>query len=170
MLASPSHIHRNLRNAFRSASVRERREGLAWYRKARREAEALAAKYGEPAVLVVWLIASLSPKSSWSRNLKDAEHYLQTGIYPGMKPVSGGRKVGAFFHSIFRGGRTESVCVDRHIASAAAGRKLSERELKRFFDSPRRKDRIEKAIRTIAKEEGLWPAQVQAIIWVWWKG
>jgi hypothetical protein len=114
---------------------------------------------------VCFLMASFSAQQSWERTLLLVEEYLNNGTKTWIQ-AKGGPKVMAFYESIRTGGDTDAVCCDRHMACAAAGRKLTKQELKRFFDSPGRRKLIEGQVRKLALDMKIKPARMQAILWV----
>lgn len=67
-------ISARLRAWLRSASDRQRAEGLAWYPMAQEIAANIAARVGISRHAAASTIAALSPRNRWIRNLDDAEN------------------------------------------------------------------------------------------------
>jgi len=67
-------IAARLRSWLRVATDRQRAEGLAWYPMAQEFAANLAARVGITRHAAANVIAALSPRNRWERNLMDAEH------------------------------------------------------------------------------------------------
>ena len=159
-------MSRNLRKLLKETTPEEWIEGENWYAKALDLAIGMTSPDNHDDVC--FLIASLSTQQSWERTLALVEEHLR-GEKPKWIQATGGPKVMAFYESIKSGGKTKEVCLDRHMACAAAGRKLTKLELKRFFDSPRRQRLVAGQVRRLALENDLYPAQMQAILWVTWR-
>lgn len=66
-------IAARLRSWLRVATARQRAEGLAWYPMAQEFAAKLAARAGITRHAAANVIAALSPRNRWERNLMDAE-------------------------------------------------------------------------------------------------
>ncbi len=167
MLRSASHVSRNLRNLLKETTIEEWVEGCEWYPKAYQIAKELSG-LGLDIDSICFLMASLSPRQSWDRTLYMVKEHL-AGNAPKWIAAKGGDKVMAFYESIRLAGRSDEVCLDRHMASAAAGRKLSEKELSQFFGSPKRKKLVAEQVRRLAKEKKVYAAEMQAILWVTWR-
>ena len=67
---------RNIKAIHELASVEEIANGMAWYGVANCVAITLAEQYGIPANQAVGVIAALSPRNKWARNLVDAEQLI----------------------------------------------------------------------------------------------
>lgn len=167
MLRSPSHVSRNLRKLLKETTKAEWAEGFFWYQNAYIFAETLAT--GTFSVeQAARLLASLSTQQSWDRTQAMARDFM-AGRDVSWKAHPTGPKVESFYQSIRYAGKTAAVCCDRHMACAAAGRKLTKVELHRFFRSPRRRNLIIRQVRRLADEYKVTPAQMQAILWVTWR-
>lgn len=164
------------------ATPRQLEEGLRWFEEANRIALGLARLASKPLFSVAGVIASLSPASSWERNLEEA-HALLLGqpinhaTYPanvlkarkilaGESPeqVLNGKKVMAFYKLIANPADGYSVCVDRHAVRACTLRRWTgDKEHAAFLRS--QYDRCADAYRSVAEMEGVLPHQLQATVW-----
>ena len=70
-------IAARLRSWLRVATDRQRAEGLAWYPMARNFAAEIAARVGISRHTAASVIAALSPRNRWERNLLDAEYLAE---------------------------------------------------------------------------------------------
>jgi hypothetical protein len=166
------------------ASPEDAIAGNQWYEGAHSEAVRIAALSGFSVSQASGIIAALSPMKAWADNLKLAERVAlgdfsgHTGvqldkcraIIEGRPPeqVLGGRKTIAFYWSILNSGKCDHVTVDRHIISAAFGRKLTDRELATTHRPRTQYTQIERTVQSIASDRGAFAAQVQATIWTTW--
>jgi len=67
----------NILEVFGQATTQEVAEGVAWYRVAKREAASLAKENGVALATAAGVIAALSPRNKWDRNLTDAASMLK---------------------------------------------------------------------------------------------
>lgn len=63
---------RNILKVYRRASAQDMLDGIEWYARAGREADAIAANAGLPVKTVIGVMAALSPNNNWTRNVKNA--------------------------------------------------------------------------------------------------
>lgn len=147
-------------------------EGLCWYANAHRIAAVIA---DGDALAGSGVLASLSPMTSWPRNiilarmvwtLGDCPHTMRCRIMAkairlGAPPlcVLCGPKVRAFHTCIVSGGDTDAVCVDRHAFDAAMGRRM--RRSPRASEYPA----VAEAYRSAASTLSVPPPVVQATVW-----
>jgi hypothetical protein len=92
-LALPSSLstltlgQRNILAMYLRASIAERMDGSLWYARARGICSALAVSLGVSTEIVAGVVALLSPRNAWHRNITDAEslitHYISGGTGPG---------------------------------------------------------------------------------------
>ncbi len=169
---------------YRAATAEQAEAGLRWYVAAHDAAAELDPGNTRRAAGV---IAALSPRTSWERNLLLARNAYERGeatgalgrscraanaILAGGEPldVLSGQKVRAFFQLIADPTDNQTVCVDRHAVRVALGYDLSDRELSaihlernglygRFVDTYRR----------AADKLSVLPWQAQAVTWVTWR-
>jgi len=174
----------NILAVYHAASAEHVAQGLAWYDDAHTLAREL-----DPAdpSRAAGVIAALSPRESWTRNVYLATLLFERGgdlhegtltgnlrkareIYAGAAPldVLRGDKVRAFYALINNPADAESVCVDRHAFDVAVGRKTDDRA-RQALGRKGAYDRFARAYRRAAEVLGVTPAQVQAVTWVAWR-
>mgnify|MGYP003630218260 CR=1 FL=1 len=68
----------NIRRVFNQATQEEVGHGLTWYKEAHAACQAMADAYELPIVIVIGVVAALSPTNRWERNLIDADNMLAT--------------------------------------------------------------------------------------------
>jgi hypothetical protein len=105
-------------------------------------------------------------RGTFAPALKKAEAIWNKQLDPDLVLV--GLKERAFYYGIVNRGRTMVVCVDRHAASVAYGRRVNQAEAKINKTEYRT---IAQAYRLAAQELDCdWmPAQLQAVTWVQWR-
>ena len=179
--ASREHVDAILA-AYRASSSLERELGASWYGDARETAHRLAAEYGATLDTAAGIIAALSPRQTWSGNVRAAETLLAAyalglelpavglrrnaakawRIAAGEDPdaVLSGPKVRSFFRNIL--GDPDAVTVDTWAARVAG-------ETRATF-TPAQYGRLAAAYRAAAAALGLAPAIVQATTWIHVRG
>lgn len=80
-------VARRLRAHYDRSSAAERLAGRCWYADARAVAELLADAYGTTVAQAAYVLAALSPNTSWSANIRAAEHACE-GYRDGTDPDS----------------------------------------------------------------------------------
>ena len=70
----------NIKAVFQLATVQEQLIGSAWYADARQAALIISEAYDVPATAVIGVIAALSPRNRWERNLIDAENLIEAYV------------------------------------------------------------------------------------------
>lgn len=173
-------LTRRVLDTFNAANVDEIREGLNWYQNAHRLACELDPTNPSRAAGV---IAALSPITSWERNVHLARKtYADGGLFAGTLTrswrsanmiltgtdpldVLNGPKVRAFY-SLIADPNSTAVCIDRHAASIAMGKRLTDNELNSVG---RNYLRYVRCYVRAAKELCILPSQVQAVTWVHWR-
>lgn len=176
----------HIRTWYRQSTRLEFDEGRAWYDDAYKVCVNIASDYNMGIDTVVGVLAALSPRNHWERNVADCEAlckwYRTTmggirgespkvatfdcnkrtalRILDGVRPLDAlhGRKVRSFYLCIT--GDPEEVCVDTWAIRAATNGKVSAVA----NDGQYRK--VQEAYRAVAKEFGLKPYELQAIVWV----
>lgn len=154
-------------------------EGTAWYDRASDTAAALAAGSGLPYARCAGVIAALSPRVSWSVNVRAAAAIVDAAAYGRAEPVVaglganrrkawriatgadpadvlGGDKVRAFYANIT--GDLSAVTVDVWAASAALGRPVGSIGHAMYA-------RIADAYRMAATLRAVSPRTMQAAVW-----
>ena len=77
---SKEDIEANIQRVFDKATPAMIAQGVEWYREARDLAEEMAnMEYVHSIEHAAWVIAAMSPRMFWSRNVKAALHYATTG-------------------------------------------------------------------------------------------
>jgi hypothetical protein len=150
------------------------KEGLYWYAEAYDKCEVLAKEYGLSLEQSIGIVAVLSPKCPWDKNIFNATVVI-TGsgtptalganikkanrILNGEPPLSvlSGNKVRSFYFNILRRGFDSNVTIDTHILRVI-GRPS-------FTPKPGVYNQIVEAFRTVGKWVGYSPAQVQSVVW-----
>lgn len=178
-------LTRRVLEVFNSASVSEIREGMAWYKNAHELATELDPENPSRAAGV---IAALSPITSWDRNVWLARMtYKHNGLFggtlqgswqsanrilTGTEPldVLNGPKVRAFY-TLIADPNSTAVCIDRHAASIAMGKRLNGHQLSSVSRNYLRYVRCyERAAKELSTETVvILPNQVQAVTWVHWR-
>lgn len=184
----PHRLRQRIAQAYRQRSPHDTHRGRHWYPAARRLVSRWARRYQLPRETVACVIAAISPQCDWPTNKR-----LARAILNGRDPASlsgalrvnlrkawgiratragldtlarwfpTGSKVQAFARNL-AGDDHQAITIDRHAASAAYGRPMYTLSL-----HPARYRVIAEAYRTVARELGVPPAQLQAIIWVSWR-
>jgi AcrR family transcriptional regulator len=152
-------------------------EGFAWYDEARRMISAIALATMHPEHRVAELIAVLSPRAKWSRNVRVAidmlndPHNRPSGVMQALfKQAQGvlfndttanGPKTREFANALK--GDYSAVPIDIHMMNAAGfnGRNAP---------TPYQRRACQFAIKALAVQYGIEPARMQAIIWVLVRG
>lgn len=147
-------------------------EGLYWYAEAYDKCEALAKKYSLSIEKTIAVVAVLSPKCPWERNLSNAEMVISgvgkpaslgsnvkkaQAILKGETIKLSGDKVRSFYSNILNRGYDSNVTIDTHIL----------RVVGRPTFTPKSSVYIQIAhlFQVVAHWVGYSPAQVQAAIW-----
>ena len=182
----------NLLNVLEQATSQEVIEGMGWYEQAHEMARTLADQYRLSLDVVAGVIAALSPRSRWERNVVDAERMIAayaSGRDPHAVPVGtfhrnkeraieilesgtrhgvlSGLKVCDFADSV-ENPTNGAVTVDSHAYNAWLG----ERAIRNGTGpriTPKRYRECAEAYKKVAKLYGIRPSQAQAIIWLAWK-
>lgn len=175
---------RRLARILDTASDGSWQEGTYWYAVAHAAAVDLAADYDVSVECAAGVIAALSPKLPWSRNVRVARQLFATGDCPALgknkakarRIVAGehpGRVLGGFkvrsFYACLICPAADAVAVDRHAVDAALGVRNSDASRQRILERSGGYQLVADAYRTVARRYGLAPAQAQAIIWLEWR-
>lgn len=164
-----------------AATAQDLADGLAWYDRARGEAERMSDTYGLPMRHCAGVIAALSPRCQWAANVRSAELMISASCAGDLEPVANGTldnrakawkiangadpdailsgpKVRAFYANIT--GDTEAVTIDVWCARAAEGRENPHAPKKRRYDV------LAESFRRVGRTRGMHPRDVQAAVWV----
>ena len=182
----------NLLTVLEQATPQEVIQGMGWYEQARAMARRLADRYGLSLDVVAGVIAALSPRSRWERNVVDAESLIAAytvGEDPMAVPVTtfhrnkecairvlevgtrhgvlSGFKVCSFADNI-ENPSGDPITVDSHSYNAWIGhRAISSGNGPRV--TPKRYLECAEGYSKVADLYGIRPSQAQAIIWLAWK-
>jgi len=174
------------------ASAAETAGGLSWYKEANRVAVTLADRYEIPEETAAGVIAALSPRNKWDRNLIDAENIIAAYVAGGAEACEG-VKVCTFgsnkqkaveiltwgageqvaleilsgpklreFYSCILG--RDDVCIDGHAYSIWFGDRVTLAKVPSIGKKLR--EEIKKDYLAVAKKNNLKGYEVQAITWV----
>ena len=187
----------NILNVYAMATEQENLDGLAWYAKAKEDAQAIADATELPLHIVVGVVSALSPTNNWNQNLKDAALFCATFVGGGYfeevkastyKPmwhkawsilVAGADGADAHDVAVLLNGPKitdffwcimgdESQCV---IDGHAWGIAYADRRVMQEVPNIGKKLRAElkAAYADAAKQSGITAYQMQAITWVAWR-
>lgn len=178
---------KNITATYRAALDSERVEGKSWYATAREVARTLDPANPSKAAAV---IAVLSPRLSWERNVQAAADVYQgrsprvmganaekaSRIMAGENPddVVSGPKVRAFWHAIVNPEDSRAIVIDRHAFDVAAGEVLDDEQRGRVLGRKGAYDDVcrlyVRATHILSREYGsLSAVEVQATTWVAWR-
>lgn len=143
------------------------------------------------------VLAALSPRMPWERNVEMAALALSLGRAVGVLSANAGKanaimalspllpptELRAAIHDILRGPKTRSffeccadpwgahgdVCIDRHAVCIAAGRYLREQRGAAILARVGAYARAQDCYREAAARVGIFPLQMQAITWLQWR-
>ena len=148
---------------YYSSSVQERIFGRSWYAQAKDIALALSEAYALDFDIACAVLAVLSPRNQWNRNVDDAialiKRYRTNQDYDSVKVCTfkankdkaililetrdiaqylKGLKVNAFYECIRQGGITnDAICIDGHAVSIALGEKISLKNIPGRYFNPK---------------------------------
>lgn len=173
----------NIVRTFRAANERQLAEGAAWYAEAHSAARALSPN---DITIGAGVIAALSPRMDWTRNLTLAIKAFADGVATGAMPantakadrimngesaldVLGGDKVRSFFGVIVDPTDAHAVVVDRHAFDVAVGKTHDDETRAPLLAKSWVYDMFADAYREAARILGYSPSQVQAVTWTVWR-
>lgn len=181
----------NIRRVLDMATMDHRKRGKSWYLTARVAAWQISQESGVPLMNVCAVMAALSPRNKWARNVLDTQtmcrlkDQFEMGKYGTFNTnrdkayallwakdkascltLLKGQKVTAFFENIYDPS-SHRVTVDVHMQMVAIGRYLPENERPALTDKMYRE--IESAIKKVAIDNGMMPYELQATAWLTWK-
>lgn len=174
------------------ASAGEQSEGLTWYQRANVAAVRLADQYEISIETAAGVIAALSPRNKWSRNLVDAENLIAAYVAAGPEACEeikvctfGANKKKAVDILIWSAGEEvakeilsgpkliefysciigqDDVCIDGHAYSIWFGDRVTLAKVPSIGKKLR--EEIKKDYLAVAKKNNLKGYEVQAITWV----
>jgi len=173
---------RNIERTVKAATPEQRKHGETWYQ----QANEMAHEIGKGDVQKgAGMIAALSPKSSWTENIRMARELSKTGTTRGY--ISGSelnraqriregeapesilpmdKKTGHFYKNIINPSDEKSVTVDRHAHDIAVGEVWGGRD--RGLEGGRYNTFVNAHVQA-AHRLGEVPSRVQATAWVRWR-
>lgn len=179
------------------ANTADRCEGMAWYGRAKDLAVAICRQYPVSLYQAVGVIAALSPRNKWERNVADAENLIRVFCDDAESVDSvkvctfGSNKAKAIailnlpegatgdeVRAILSGpklteffncimGENDDVCIDGHAYSVWAGDRITLANIPSIGIKLRKE--IKTAYREAAAEYGISAAQMQAVTWCAWR-
>ena len=185
----------NILSVYGKANRQELEQGRMWYKRAKRQCNALATEQGLPLRTVVGVVAATSPNLAWSRNVHTARQVVEAfnqgtppqliencSAYPANRrkayrviitpnrsdsiaKVLNGPKITAFFDNIMGG---DSVTIDGHARNIAYGERLALKD-KRLSIHKAEYDKLASAYRKAASLLGVKASVLQAITWTTWR-
>ena len=209
--------YRNILECYERADESSREEGRVWYLQARdiafdigencvqtycpygyTEEGQLAEnilEYHELVQLGAGIIASLSPQTSWDKNIEGALYFSKTLEKPKFTTDANYNKALNIFHSCTSGDFTDieiilgekayktrafynnicnpdgdyGVTIDRHAISIYLGKSCTKQQLSRGLDSKRTNDTIRNSYKKVADMLGIHYNILQATTWVQWR-
>jgi hypothetical protein len=165
-----------LRDLFREATNYDLHGGMTWYKDAHFRTKRLATALKIPHYKVIGVLSALSPRNKWDRNMVDTVNVLRKGkkakvatfsankekalrIIKAQSPneveqILNGRKTQSFYRNILMPTLPTTVTIDLW-----AYRSLGLEQVNKNYS------KAENAYKEVAKEIGILPHQLQAIIW-----
>jgi hypothetical protein len=167
---------------YRSATAKQIEEGHAWYPSAHQIARDQATEHLVTIEVSAGILAALSPRLSWGKNVMYAERMLSSlgtldhgalgrslahgrAIYNGADPldVLKGPKTRAFYLAILTGGESPDPVIDTHAWSMLTGQRGTNPPTdKQYRDGAR-------CMTNAAQRLGLNVHDVQATTWLTWR-
>lgn len=186
----------NIKAVYLLATTQEKVDGAKWYASANEIAMNLAVEYGLTLQTTAGVIAALSPRNKWSRNVIDAENLIETFVRDPESAVN--IKVCTFsknkekalnilkadqdfytenVRDILKGPKlieffncilhVEDVCIDGHAYCIFNGSRTSLKDVPSI--SVKLRKEIKSDFKKAAAKFKITPAEMQAITWVAWR-
>ena len=170
----------NILEVYNQASPLDIAEGLRWYTSAKRECSNLARRNGISLKQAIGIVAALSPRVNWGRNVVAAQnlirgiagegfgankvkaHKILEGSDP--KDILRGNKVTAFYSNISRPSTSQEVTIDRWAIRVTLGADHWSEKVN--TPTPKQYLQLGNEYREVAALVGLKPLELQAITWV----
>jgi hypothetical protein len=186
----------NIKAVYLLATTQEKIDGAKWYSSANEIAMNLAIEYGLTLQTTAGVIAALSPRNKWSRNVIDAENLIETFVRDpesavNVKTCTFGKnkekalnilKADQDFYTenvrdILKGPKlieffncilhVEDVCIDGHAYCIFNGSRTSLKDVPSIGVKLRKE--IKSDFKKAAAKFKISPAEMQAITWVTWR-
>ena len=186
----------NIKSVYQLATLTERQDGIAWYPNARQIARDLADRYGIHPAEAAGVIAALSPRNRWERNVEDADRLIAAFKAGGaeqamltkvctfganktksVRILTAGVLTDADVLAILSGPKLQEfysciqgindVCIDGHAFCIWAANRTGLADVPAIGVKLRRE--IKADYQSAADELGITPSACQAITWVTWR-
>lgn len=186
----------NIKAIYQLATLTERQDGIDWYPAAKAIAVKLAERYSIPAAQAVGVIAALSPRNRWERNVQDADAIISAYMVGGaeqamltkvctftsnkakaVKILESGLETMPTALDILSGPKLREfasciaglpdVCIDGHAFCIWAANRTGLKDVPAIGVKLRRE--IKADYQAAADELGITPSACQAITWVTWR-
>ena len=186
----------NIKAIYQLATLTEQQDGITWYPAAKQIAVNLATRHGIPANQAVGVIAALSPRNRWERNVEDADRLIAAFIVGGpeqamltkvctfgankakaIKILESGLETLPAILEILSGPKLREfasciaglpdVCIDGHAYCIWAANRTGLKDVPAIGVKLRRE--IKADYQAAADELGITPSACQAITWVTWR-
>ena len=187
---------RNIKAIFELAGAAENADGKAWYGVAKSIAIVLADQYGVTTAQAVGVLAALSPRNKWSRNVVDAEALISAYVAAGseqarltkcctfsankekaIKVLESGAETIPTILEILSGPKLREFasciaglpdcCIDGHAWCIWQGSRVTLADVPSIGVKLRREIKADYA--QAAADLGLSASELQAITWVTWR-
>ena len=187
---------RNIKAIYELASAAEIADGMAWYGTAKSIAVLLADQYDIPAAQAIGVLAALSPRNKWTRNVVDAESLISAYVAAGseqarltkvctfgankekgIKILESGLETLPTALDILSGPKLrefassiaglDDVCIDGHAWCIWQGSRVTLADVPKITTKAR--EQIKKDYRKAAADLGLKASEMQSICWVTWR-
>jgi hypothetical protein len=186
----------NIKAIFQLASAAEKADGMAWYGVAKSIAIVLADRYGVTTAQAVGVLAALSPRNKWARNVVDAELLIAAYVAAGseqarltkvctfgankekaIKVLESGAETIPTILEILSGPKLREFasciaglpdcCIDGHAWCIWQGSRVKLADVPSIGVKLRREIKADYA--RAAADLGVKPFELQAITWVTWR-
>ena len=186
----------NIKAIYQLATLTERQDGLSWYPAAKAIASDLADKYSIHPAEAAGVIAALSPRNRWERNVQDADSLIAAFVAGGaeqanltkvctfgankakaVRILSAGVLTDVDVLAILSGPKLrefyscirglDDVCIDGHAFCIWAANRTGLADVPAIGVKLRRE--IKADYRAAAEELGLTASALQAITWCTWR-
>ena len=186
----------NIKAVYQLATLTEQQDGITWYPAAKAIAVKLAERYSIPASQAVGVIAALSPRNRWERNVQDADSLIAAFQAGGaeqarltkvctfgankakaIKILESGAETLPTVLDILSGPKLREfasciagqpdVCIDGHAFCIWAANRTGLKDVPAIGVKLRREIKTDYV--TAADELGITPSACQAITWVTWR-
>lgn len=187
----------NILGVYHLANASDRASGSAWYNAAYSVCDTIAAQYNIHINIVAGVVAALSPRNRWSRNITDAENMVKLFVAGG-EDAAAGCKVCTFasgkkkalqiladnvtdpdaIRTILKGPKLvefftcivddrPDVCIDGHAYAIWVGERITLADVPPI--SKKLRETIKADYMAAADILGVSPSTLQAITWVTWR-